>query len=75
MNRKLFFGAVFLCIAWAATSCEALGDCKLCRSVIYENGSVINSGTETEYCGVDLITIETQSPVISGNQTTKYECR
>jgi hypothetical protein len=74
MKRKLLFGASLLFIAWAATSCEDLL-CKFCKNVTYENGAVINSGTETEYCGADLITKEATPDVTIGSLTTKVECR
>jgi hypothetical protein len=75
MNRKLLFGAAFLFIAWAATSCEALSDCKFCKMVTTDSttGYVIEGG-ETEYCGVELITIEGSSETV-GTLTTTYKCR
>lgn len=75
MTRKFLFGAAFLFIAWAATSCEVLSNCKLCKNVTYENGSVINSGTETEYCDTELIKKEATQDVTVGSLTTKVECR
>jgi hypothetical protein len=75
MKRKFLFGAAFLLIAWAVTSCDPLGGCKFCKNVTYENGSVINSGTESEYCGTDLISKEATPDVKVGSLTTKVECR
>jgi hypothetical protein len=75
MKRKFLFGAAFLFVAWAATSCEALSGCKFCKNVTYENGSVTNSGSETEYCGADLIKQEAIPDVTVGALTTKVECR
>jgi hypothetical protein len=75
MKKKLLFGASFVFIAWAVTSCEALSDCQFCKNVTYENGSVINSGAETEYCGADLIAQKAKPNVIVGSLTTKVECR
>jgi hypothetical protein len=75
MKRKLLFGTAFLFIAWSVTSCELLKTCKFCKSVTYENGSVINSGTETEYCDADLIKQQAILPVTIGALTTKVECR
>ena len=75
MKRTLIFGATFLFIAWAFTSCESLSDCGFCKNVTYENGSVINEGTETEYCGQDLIVKKATPPVTVGSLTTKVECR
>ncbi len=75
MKRKLLFGAAFLFVVWAATSCEALTDCKFCKNVTYENGVVVNEGSETEYCGADLIAKEATPDVTVGSLTTKVECR
>ena len=75
MKRHLFFAAAFMLIAWAATSCEALSDCKYCKNVTYENGVVLNSGPESEYCGTALITKEATPDVTVGSLTTKVECR
>lgn len=75
MKRKLLFGAALMFVAWAATSCTALSDCKFCKNVTYENGSVLNSGSETEYCGTDLIKKEATPDVTVGALTTKVECR
>ncbi len=33
------------------------------------------TGTETEYCGTDLVTKEATPPVTVGSHTTKVECR
>ena len=75
MKRKLIFGASFLFIAWAFTSCDALSDCGFCKNVTYENGSVVNEGSETEYCGTDLVTKKATPPVTVGSLTTKVVCR
>ena len=76
MKRKLLFGASFAFIAWAATSCEALSDCKICKTVTTDSSTgQVTDGAETEYCGAKLIAIETTPPVTSGSQTIKYQCR
>lgn len=74
MKRKLLFGVTFLFMAWAFTSCEALSDCEFCQYVTYENGSVITTGTKSEYCGADLLSRKTKPDVIVGDLTTKFEC-
>ncbi len=76
MKRKLLFGAAFLFVAWAATSCEALSDCKFCKMVTTDssNGDV-NEGGETEYCGAELIVIKAKTPTTTGTLTTKWQCR
>ncbi len=75
MKKKFIFGAIFLFVAWAATSCEALSDCGFCKNVTYENNVVINSGTETEYCGTDLVKKKATPDVTIGSLVTKVECR
>ncbi|MEI6049061.1 MAG: hypothetical protein WCS03_09205 [Bacteroidota bacterium] len=75
MKRKLFFGTAFLFIAWAATSCEAISGCKICNDVTSENGTVINTSSDTEYCGAALATKEATKPINIGTQTIKVECR
>ncbi len=75
MKKKLLFSLSFLFIAWAFTSCEALSDCGFCKNVTYENGTVIQEGAETEYCGTDLLAKKATPPVTVGSLTTKVECR
>ena len=76
MKRKVLYAASFVFIAWAATSCEALNDCKVCRLVTTDTSTgQVNEGYETEYCGAQLLAIEAQKPVVVGSQSTVYECR
>jgi len=76
MKRKLLFGAAFLFVVWAATSCEALKDCKFCKLVTTDSATGdVNEGFETEYCGAELLVIEAKAPVTTGTLTTKYSCR
>jgi hypothetical protein len=77
MRRKLIFGVSFLVIAWTFTSCESLSDCGFCKDVTYETGNPdpIQTGTETEYCGQDLVNKKATAPVTVGSLTTKVECR
>ena len=76
MKRRLLFAASFLFIAWAATSCEALSDCKFCKLVTTDSSTGdVTEGFETEYCGASLIAIESKAPVVTGTLTTKYVCR
>jgi hypothetical protein len=75
MKRQFLPGATILFIAWAATSCEVISGCKKCKDVTYENGAVINSGAETEYCGADLIAKEATPDATVGRLTVKVECR
>lgn len=73
MKKKILFGAVVLFLAWAATSCE--DNCGFCKTVTYEDGVVINSDTEREYCGSDLIKQKAIPDIKVGALTTKVECR
>ena len=77
MKRKLLFGAAFLFVAWAATSCEALQDCKTCKQVFYLKGTstVDHEGADSDYCGAELISIKTMGTVTIGDYDAKYECR
>ena len=75
MKRKIIFTAAFVLVAWAATSCEALSDCKTCKMVTTDssNGEV-TEGFETEYCGAALLAIQNKSTTV-GTRTTVYQCR
>jgi hypothetical protein len=75
MKRELFFGAFFLFITWAATSCEALSDCGICKNVQYENNQVTYTGPEEKVCGEELIQKKATLPVTIGSVTSKVECR
>jgi len=76
MKRKLLFGATFLFVAWAATSCESLSDCKFCKlKTVDDSTGDITYGFETEYCGAALIAIEAKKPVSVAGVTTSYVCR
>ena len=78
MKRKLIFGASFLFIAWAATSCKSLTDCQLCKIVTRTSGGTeVTSGSETEYCGTDLVAYKA-TPANTDPVTfnvTRVECR
>jgi len=76
MKRNFLFGLSFLFVAWAATSCTALSDCKFCKMVTTDSSTgQVTNGNETEYCGATLIALEAKAPVTTGNLTTKYVCR
>ncbi len=75
MKRKLVLGVTFLIFAMAFNACESLSDCGYCRNVTYENGSVVNEDSETEYCGDELVKKKATLPVTVGSLTTKVECR
>ena len=77
MKRKILFAALFILLAWAASSCEDLMQCKKCRLVSTDssNGDVREDPNETEYCGASLIAIEATPPKTVGTVTTEYVCR
>ena len=75
MKKKFLYLAAFLMIAAGITSCEdVLDNCKICRLNTYENGVLINSAQEAEYCGSELIAIQSTPPTTVGSTTTKWEC-
>jgi hypothetical protein len=75
MKKKLIFAAAFVLMACSFNSCDLFQKCKMCKTVTYENGTIINEGTESEYCGADLITKEATPDIVIGNLVTKVECR
>jgi hypothetical protein len=74
MKRKLLFGAAFVFIAWAATSCEALSGCKVCKQVTYIDGKLEQEGNPQQYCDAKLLTIETTPDYVNGTTRIKWEC-
>lgn len=75
MKKRILFFAALLLIAAGFTSCEEIFDnCKICRLNTYEDGNLINSAQEAEYCGSELIRIQNTPPVTVGTTTTKWEC-
>jgi hypothetical protein len=78
MKRKLLFGASFLFISWAATSCKTLTDCQFCKIVTRTStGIEVSSGSQSEYCGADLVAYKAANPSITNPVTgnvTKVEC-
>lgn len=75
MKRVLLFGASFVFMACTVTSCESLGDCKTCKQVYYLNNAVDHEGSEAEYCGAELTSIEKLGTITVGEYKAKWECR
>lgn len=77
MKKKVLFRlsllAAIIVMSVSADSCK--NTCKFCATNTYENGNLTNQGTETEYCGTDLIKEEAIPDVTIGDLTTKVECR
>jgi hypothetical protein len=76
MKKKVLYAAAFVFIAWAATACEALNDCKFCKTVTTDTKTgEVTEGSEIEYCGATLIAIEAKGTTKVGDLETVYECR
>jgi hypothetical protein len=74
MKKILLYAAGFIFIATSFTSCTK--NCKVCQQNIYDTGgTLITSGSETEYCDAELLVIENTKDVTVGSRTTKWECR
>ena len=74
MKKVAYLLLFFLCVAGLA-ACEALmGNCRVCRFNTYENGMLINSTQEAEYCDEDLLRIQGTLPQTIGETTYKWEC-
>jgi len=73
--KKIVYLFLFFLLAAGLTSCEdLLNDCKICRLNVYENGNLINSMQEAEYCGTELIAIQSKLPETVGATTYVWEC-
>lgn len=73
-NRKVLYALFFLLVTISFTGCEGFGSCKVCRLNLIENGAVIGSLNEAEYCDTELIGIQaTPNEVING-VTHSWEC-
>ena len=76
MKKYLFYVICLVVTSVAFTSCEGLfGNCKICSLNTYEDGNLINTQSEAEYCDADLISIQAIAPVSSGNTVTRWECK
>jgi len=76
MKKIILYVAALIFIAWAATSCEALNDCKFCKTVTTDKKTGdVTEGPEVEYCGAKLIAVQTAPPTHVGDLETVYECR
>jgi hypothetical protein len=79
MKRKLLFGAAYLFIAWAATSCNGQGDCQTCKIVTRKisDNSIITSDGGSEYCGTEIDAYKAANPTITNTvlgTVTQVEC-
>jgi hypothetical protein len=75
MKKKIFYLACLVLLAVGATSCQKLSECKNCKKVYYINVSTYDhEDPESQYCGTELIAIESTGPVTIGAYTVKWEC-
>jgi hypothetical protein len=76
MIKGIISVIAFVLIAFGLSSCEGLfGNCKVCSLNYYENGAMINSVSEAEYCDTDLIAIEAIADEdMGGGVVAKWEC-
>jgi len=76
MKRKLLIAATLLFVTCTFTSCKK--DCEFCKLVTRTSGGTeVSSGTEAEYCGVELITFKAANPDITNPVThnvTSLDC-
>ena len=68
------YAAGFVFIALSFPSCQK--NCKVCQQNDYNSGgTLIRTGSETEYCDAALIRIEATPDVTILGVTTKWVCR
>jgi hypothetical protein len=74
MKKRIIYGTFLFLLLVAAPGCKET--CAFCKAVTRNGaGSEITSGSEIEYCGLELSAIKATPPVTVGDNTTKYECR
>jgi hypothetical protein len=74
MKRKLMYAAGFILIALSVTTCTK--NCKVCSQNTYNSGgTLLTTGTDTEYCDADLIKIEATPDITLLGVTTKWVCK
>jgi len=74
MKRILLYAAGFVFIALSFTSCQK--NCKVCQQNTYNSGgTLLTTGTDTEYCDASLLRIEATPDVTVLGVTTKWVCR
>ena len=74
MKRKIIIAAGFILMTLSFSSCEK--SCKICQQNEYNSsGTLTKSGSESEYCGTELLGIEATPPVTVLGTTTKWVCR
>lgn len=74
MKKRIYFIVLCAVLAFAINACSDA--CKTCRNVTYDsNGNETKVSTDwTEYCGLELVTIEAMPDTEIGGNVTKWEC-
>lgn len=68
------YAAGFIFIALSVTTCTKT--CKVCSQNTYNSGgTLLTTGTDTEYCDAALIRVEATRDVTVLGVTTKWVCR
>lgn len=76
MKRKLAYTAAVLLTICSFTACDMIGgNCQICQLNSYENGNLISSVNEAEYCDDELLAIKNTGPTTVNGVTTRWECR
>ena len=74
MKRKLLYAAGFILISLSVTTCTK--NCKVCSQNTYNSGgTLLTTGSDTEYCDAELIGIEATPSTTLLGVTTKWVCR
>jgi len=74
MKRILLYASGFVFIALSFTSCQK--NCKVCQQNTYNSGgTLLTTGSDTEYCDASLLRIEATPDVTVLGVTTKWVCR
>lgn len=75
MKKRLIYAVALVVIASAFTGCEGLlNNCKICRLNTYDDGNLILSSSEGEYCDAELISIQARPDVVVDGTVSKWEC-
>jgi hypothetical protein len=73
MKKKIIYAAILILLAIGFTACEKT--CQYCKKVYYVGSTYDHEDGESQYCGLELITIQGTGPVTIGGYTVKWECR
>jgi hypothetical protein len=73
MKKLIIISLSIVLTAFIWTACQK--DCKSCHSVKTDSsGTVIDTGSSSDYCDTALDEKESEEPVTVGGYTTKWVC-